>query len=701
MMFARLVLPILYLAAALALCAPRLILAANPRVDYVIHISVDGLRGSVIEELGPANLPNFYQLRAEGVTTDNARTLYENTVTLPNHVTVITGRPRDGANGHHVIRNSDPGSGGPFVPGGVDITTAAGEFVRGTGALRIDDGSGANYVHVNGNVVVGTSGSITSTVMSWYRYTDIDSDGSDIRNFLWETGPADYTLSFGIRSDTGDGNKHAQWFTKDPSTGGNAAGLPIVSDGQWHHAAVVIDESNQSLRYYHDGVQVDQATIPGLSLVAGNGSKEFFIGNHRSGDGSRNWDGFIDDMAVINGLASAGEIAAIYHGTQTVSQVAGANLVAHWTFDSNLTSAVNNNLYEGAAIVATSSGATVHSDCAAAGGDPYVHSVFDVVHDHGKSTALYAGWNGFNFLDTSWDEDSGTPDTSGADDGPDKIDTYHLVTNDNINAQNTAFMNDMTSDPYTYALMHWHLTDAVGHSYGWESQEYKNAVQAVDAELGRLIEFIKNDPELAGSTAVLLTADHGGYGTGHGDITNPEIYTIPFYVWLAGEQIGEDLYALNSLTRKDPGNGRPDYTDPYQPIRHGDATNLALDLLGLGPIPGSSMNALQDLSIVKFLRGDFNDDGAIDATDWLQFLIGHGGNFTGMSVEEAYTRGDLDGDFDNDLDDFILFFNAYEKYNGEGSFAALGVPEPSSLAIAISCSCPLMILRLLVKKTCT
>ena len=72
-------------------------LADNPQVDYVIHISVDGLRGSVIEELGPAELPNFYRVRAEGAYTDNARALYENTVTMPNHVSMITGRPRDGA----------------------------------------------------------------------------------------------------------------------------------------------------------------------------------------------------------------------------------------------------------------------------------------------------------------------------------------------------------------------------------------------------------------------------------------------------------------------------------------------------------------------------------------------------------------------------------------------------------------------------
>ena len=70
-----------------------------------------------------------------------------------------------------------------------------------------------------------------------------------------------------------------------------------------------------------------------------------------------------------------------------------------------------------------------------------------------------------------------------------------------------------------------------------------------------------------------------------------------------------------------------------------------------------------------------------------------------MTLEQAYELGDLDNDFDNDLNDFILFFGAYEFINGEGSFtAALTVPEPSSCLLACFCSIYFLAYRLRSKR---
>ncbi|MEI6607468.1 MAG: hypothetical protein WCP35_19330, partial [Verrucomicrobiota bacterium] len=60
---------------------------------------------------------------------------------------------------------------------------------------------------------------------------------------------------------------------------------------------------------------------------------------------------------------------------------------------------------------------------------------------------------------------------------------------------------------------------------------------------------------------------------------------------------GSDLYAINPTTRSAPAAAaNPPYSGP-QPVRNGDAANLALSLLGLGPVPGSTIDRAQDLGV--------------------------------------------------------------------------------------------------------
>jgi hypothetical protein len=349
------ILGLVVLTCACLACVPTQ--TAEFQVDHVIHIAVDGLRGSVIEDLGQSALPNLYRIRAEGAYTDNARTLREVTVTMPNTVAMFTGRPRDGAAGHGVSRNSDPG--------------------------------------------------------------------------------------------------------------------------------------NSSI--------------------------------------------------------------------------------------------------------------TIHVDKG-----QYVPSVFDVVHDNGQSTAFFAGWNGFNYIDNSYDANSGAADVIGVDNGTDKIDTYNLRTNDDLQAQVTDLLNDLASDPYAYTLLHLHRTDSAGHGSGFHSSQYADAVRLTDVQLGRIMDFVNSNRDMSGNTAIVLSADHGGMGGGHGDINNLETFRIPFYVWIAGEQIGQELYILNSGLRADPGTGAPDYGPTLQPIRNGDSGSLALDLLGLSAVPGSTINAQQELRLQQG-RIEFHD----------------------------------------------------------------------------------------------
>jgi hypothetical protein len=79
------------------------------RTRSVVAISVDGLNPAALTQLGPTRLPQLYAMIRGGTSTLNARTELEQTETLPNHTGMLTGRPIEGARGHEVDFNTDPG----------------------------------------------------------------------------------------------------------------------------------------------------------------------------------------------------------------------------------------------------------------------------------------------------------------------------------------------------------------------------------------------------------------------------------------------------------------------------------------------------------------------------------------------------------------------------------------------------------------
>lgn len=80
---------------------------------------------------------------------------------------------------------------------------------------------------------------------------------------------------------------------------------------------------------------------------------------------------------------------------------------------------------------------------------------------------------------------------------------------------------------------------------------------------------------------------------------------------------------------------------------------------------------------------DLNFDGAIDLLDWETYVSGLNGEFPDLSVAQAYGRGDLNGDLENNHADFVQFQDTFDAANGAGAFAAMleNVPEPSSLVL--------------------
>lgn len=81
--------------------------APEPGDVQVLVISVDGLNAAAIDRLGASGTPTFHRLLDEGAGTLNARTEFEQTDTLPNHTSMMTGRRIAAAKGGHGVTWDD------------------------------------------------------------------------------------------------------------------------------------------------------------------------------------------------------------------------------------------------------------------------------------------------------------------------------------------------------------------------------------------------------------------------------------------------------------------------------------------------------------------------------------------------------------------------------------------------------------------
>lgn len=214
-----------------------------------------------------------------------------------------------------------------------------------------------------------------------------------------------------------------------------------------------------------------------------------------------------------------------------------------------------------------------------AAGEP-VGSVFSVVHAAGRETAVFSTKTKLSLFDRSWPAGVGRSTILEQRDGA-------LV---------YRARRDLVRNHRALTFLHLGGPDAAGRAAGYRSATYRDALVRVDRLVGRLVATLEQTASLAG-TVVVLAADHGaGRGTSHYDPTQLANSRVPFVVW--GRGIGPaDLYAINP-DYADPGTGLPGYDGP-QPIRNGDVANLVTDLLGLGPVPGSELNADQRLRVSR------------------------------------------------------------------------------------------------------
>lgn len=220
----------------------------------------------------------------------------------------------------------------------------------------------------------------------------------------------------------------------------------------------------------------------------------------------------------------------------------------------------------------------------------YIPGVFDVAHDMGLKTCLFASKSKFVIYDYSYNEKNGAPDSVGEDNGRDKIDIFTVRTE---TAQLVSeAVEALLLDACDLLMLHIQDPDSTGHLSGWGSEPWKESVRHADALVGQILDAVQGSAHLQGKTAILLTADHGGSDNNHWDTSKKAHFAVPFFVWAPGVPAGADLYGLLSQTRRRPGDLNPPFSDTPPPIRNGDLGNTALRLLGLPITPGSIMLGL-------------------------------------------------------------------------------------------------------------
>jgi hypothetical protein len=224
----------------------------------------------------------------------------------------------------------------------------------------------------------------------------------------------------------------------------------------------------------------------------------------------------------------------------------------------------------------------------------YISSVFDVAHDAGLSTAMTVGKTKFWLFEQSYGSSNGALDTMPPDFGRAKIDffTYARETDGVARVVAERLRDAFARRVGSLDFVHFAAPDAAGHAHEWilaPDSRYFAALLEVDAALGAILTAIDQTPSLAARTAIVLTTDHGGGAPAktHTDVLSPLNFRIPLIVWEGGDGEPSDLYAAFPDRARPARDKRIARDESPQPIRNADAGNLALELLGLPPIPGS------------------------------------------------------------------------------------------------------------------
>jgi hypothetical protein len=234
-----------------------------------------------------------------------------------------------------------------------------------------------------------------------------------------------------------------------------------------------------------------------------------------------------------------------------------------------------------------------------------------------------------------------------------------------------AVVNLLTNGDPDAIFVHFDQVDAAGHSFGWGSSQYNAAMQNVDTLVGNIMSAVNARPGVVGGTEnwlVLISADHGGQGTGHDASQGTINWHVPYVI---------------------SGNSVPDGVQLGQGTLR-DIVPTALWHLGVDPFALGLDGTVRGLDVgpPNGIIADLNQDGAVSgngsgpaATDDVTAFVSGWLVVGGGSIVTRYSRGDINLNGVTDLADWAILNRENPALGAAAMRHLAGIPEPSTLIL--------------------
>ncbi|MBO9672580.1 MAG: alkaline phosphatase [Sphingobacteriaceae bacterium] len=138
--------------------------------------------------------------------------------------------------------------------------------------------------------------------------------------------------------------------------------------------------------------------------------------------------------------------------------------------------------------------------------------IFSVIRDQKKQakTAIVYSWSGIGYL---FEKEAVSIVVNGKEQDDFCADTVSSI---------------IKKEKPFFTFVHFDEPDGTGHSIGHRTPAYYKQLELVDQRIGKILKAVQ-DAGIADETVILVTADHGGTGKGHGGKTLDEVQ-IPWII---------------------------------------------------------------------------------------------------------------------------------------------------------------------------